>query len=490
MQRERRLSGGALVLSPSEENLRKMAEVPERDLGDTKSWLHDLAYQEHDNIDWTPEYPYWPHGHFTESNNGGHYIPFELGLNTDVLKRIEQGLGPRSTEPEDLVAPLRGYTAADSDEAQSGRDICNELLKVLQAWNEEIAEERYGRIEDENRDEAILEDMHRDELVDALDERGHILPYVRNNRRAQEDLEVNTERLQRAFWACRPEIAEFRDQTPYNIIAVWIANHLIATPNIETDPELWDILFKTMLAEAELQLDGRGFVNNKKAEIQDRLRSAIQDEEIKILSKQKNDLDVERLTRGAVMVISDLKRARENLHRTKLEEMEELAVIQSSQKSLLEKRLPDARNMLEQSCDPADAALETILGQRMEKLQAEQEMTQSVVQALGSLGKNSWIRVRKFSAHDIKDPVEKAAVLAERSDNPQTAEMMFKVTDENGQVSRTSRQVCQTLSRMQTSLEEVYAASKRRYQAYDVVLNRVGAVDEEGAEEEPEVAHR
>ena len=50
------------------------------------------------------------------------------------------------------------------------------------------------------------------------------------------------------------------------------------------------------------------------------------------------------------------------------------------------------------------------------------------------------------------------------------------------QVSGTSKQVCETLSRMQTSLEDVYAASKRRYQAYDVVYNRVGAVDEEGDE--------
>ncbi|KAF2657671.1 hypothetical protein K491DRAFT_677138 [Lophiostoma macrostomum CBS 122681] len=479
MERERRLSGGSF-----EDSVPGMLGVPERDLGDMKTWLEDLADQEQKKMDWTPEYPYTPLGYYTKGVDsattpaGRHFVPFELGLNTDVLRRIEQGRGPRPSEIEDLVDPLRVSTLDHSEETRPGGDTYDELLKVLEAWNEMIVAERYGYIQDDDRDEAILEDEHRDELVEALEERGHILPYVRTNQRAQVDLEKNTGRLQQAFRACRPEIGDFHDQTPYNIMAVWIVNHLVATPNIETDSELWDMLFRTMLAEAELQLDGREIVNDKKADIQARLRSASQagqTQEILRLKKERNDLDVERFTRGAVMVISDLKRARENLYRRKLKEMEGLAVIQTGQKSFVDSLLPDARDMLEQSCEPADAALKTVLGQRMEKLEAEQDMTRGVVQALGELGKNSLIRARKFSAQDIRDPGERAVVLAERLNNPKTAEMMFKVKDETEQVSSTSLVFCETLSRMQTSLGKVHAASKKRYQAYDVVYNRVEA---------------
>lgn len=466
--------------NPPPSALESLEIVPEKDLGDVKTWLDQLANEEQSNIDSMPEFTYQPLGHYTTRDNssdasaGDVFVPFELGLDTDVLRRIEWGDGPLLARSKDLVEMLRETDPKPSGEIPCSDQPYEELLEELRAWNKETVEQRYGTIDVENPDEAILEDDNRDELIEALSERRQTLASCQKVSRDECDsaLNKNTERVQRAFIACRPEVAEFADRSPYSVIVIWIANHLVATPRIDTDDELWMSLFKTLLAEANVTLPGWEVYIERKERIKSAQDRATDKGEKEQLKRKEVNLNKGRFLNAEIMVLDDLKRARRNLRQKKLEELEGLTAAQAGQKRYMTGLLSEPHEILEEKCDGADEWLQRIVRQLTEELDAQQLATQTNMAITKESADRSYTRVKKFSALDIKDPEERRAERRRRMARPETSTMMLGVTVDSEDMRKALQTARRHLSATDALLPDLYSAAKERYQAYDLAYAR------------------
>lgn len=441
-------------------------------LADLQDWLQKLAEEEESKIDRGIEFGPHQLGSIHDARGGellDHVDPgvlvdiwsSGLGMNTDVLIPIKQGLGPRLSKIKDLIAPFRRKTrecTAGSEHSSTG-ETYEDLLKILVEWNEYA----YNGDSIEQREELLL----------ALRERMHIIPVACGGQQKQDELTRNSKRLVQAIHGYRPETKEFSHQTPYHLMTVMVANVRIAEPDV--DHNLKELLIRTMLAEVQLNdkemARQRDYARNQL----DSARRMKNREELVRSEGEKHKLNLKHFEKGAKQVINDLQNARKMLRLTVLENVQELTVAQAGQKYFVASTLAPTHELLEKVCDEADAKLERAIRTQMDMSTAAQIAEETNIKVMRELSDDSWRRVRKFAAADIDDPVAREATFKERLDNPETAVMMLKVKEDNDRVRETSQLVVERLSVLDLSLNEIYKAAKDQMMAYEEVYSQVEA---------------
>lgn len=434
-------------------------------------WLKNLADQEQQKLDWTPEYSETIQARISEdhsdeirgpsgsSETSDRDLKPPSGLNTEVLKRISLGLGPRPGKVEDLLTDLRESTAGPRG------DTYEELSAMVQAWNG-------GLYTDGGRAE------QRDELLRALEERLSVAASVQAGDRPQKDLDQNDTRLLSALHAFRPETAKFENQSPYAILAAMIANTRIADPDIRFDLDLWHVVLKTMLTEVGFRFESE---IRRKKQIKAELASAHRTrnrEEVDRLTKEKQSLNLTLVNSGSQTLLNDLKRARRNLYQKTLEELMDLTAVQAGLKSCYTSLVPPTVDVLWEACEMADAELAQCLRSQMDVLELVRANQSINIDILRNLNDDSLRRARKFAAMDIGVRPVRQRVLGERKNDVRTAEMMLKIKEETEHVRDTSKMVLERVSGMEPALEQVYEAAKGNWQADDALYSRLDSDDD------------
>ncbi|KAH7109832.1 hypothetical protein B0J11DRAFT_586376 [Dendryphion nanum] len=419
-------------------------------LQDLREWLDHLADEQQSNIDMASECG----KEISTLRCTRHSLPSKDKI---ILDRISKGLGPRDVVREDLLTPFREF-----DPKKGFRDLISdygsyvELLEMLQAWNAAAIQKKYGH---GGKAENVSE------LIGALGVRTRALVRAVEGRGSSTML--NT-RVVQAIHAVYPETVDFLHKDPYSLVAMIIANRLVAEPDLQgTESALLDTMIANLLIESLFH------VNN--ADLAEQLRTAA---EMKWVRQRRDIAEMERIRRkrfGKVqfnkagkVVLDDLKRARRNLYMRKLKELQSLAIAQTSQKWYLENSPHVPSVILQEQCEDADSQLSRILRERMDTVEPLQESTHSKIESLKELGNRCYLRTRRFSALDRPEE-ERQHVLEERMGNPETSAMMMAVVDETRDIQRSITVVFRGIDHLEGALQDIWEAARYQLQTYEDV---------------------
>lgn len=428
-------------------------ELPE--LEDMRKQLAALADQEQMAIDWSPEYS-------NEQIKGS--TPQPAGMNTEVLERIALAKGPRPSKRDDILKPLRGGSTQPAEESY------NELRSMLQEWNRKVLLKRYGPYEKPNE---------RDNFLVALKEHISVLAKDQKSEIARKEFMQSLSFLRAALHAFRPEAQIFENQSVYTMLAALIANTMVADPDIRTDLELREMVLRTMLAEARYHIDGDiGMMKRRvRLEIEDARRNKDK-KELARLKEAKYEINTEEFREGCRILLQDLRTARMALFKKTLEDMKDLCVLHAAEKGCSEDLLESTFTTMYEQCEKTEAETQRVFNAQMDTLDLVCDANQSNLDVLRNLADDCLRRARKFSARDIKDPVQRAQVLAERLMHPGTAEMMFKVREETDFLKDASKLVLQRMPDIEHALEKILQAAKGQLQAYDALHTSIEVEEE------------
>ncbi|KAF2749869.1 hypothetical protein M011DRAFT_465530 [Sporormia fimetaria CBS 119925] len=425
-------------------------EVSIGSLKDARVWLFALADQEQKRVEFISE--------FKNDDGWVSEIALSSPLDTEILTRIAAGQVPAPKEQEDLLAPFR------EGNAERGGSSYEELTEVIHKWNQRVLREEFGN---GNRPD------QREELLYLLEERVRVVTCVKRGKCPKSDLEDNNGRLLAALHAFRPDTTRFATQRPYAILVTMVANTRIADPDIRLDPELWLNVWKALFVEVRFWLTETS-KEQKSLEQQLALAAACRDHKnIDRLRTERSLRDHEIKKQSARALLSDVKQARKNLYRRALDDLEELTIAQAAQKGLFDDRdAPEPADLYE-TCDAVDAELVRLFQDDGDVLRTACEATDANIDILRGMSADSYRRARKFAAMDIKDLAERAKVRKERMTHPGTATMMVNVKQETERMWATSKLVLRRVESMESKMQDIYAAAKRRLGAYDAVYNEV-----------------
>ncbi|KAF2873987.1 hypothetical protein BDV95DRAFT_565188 [Massariosphaeria phaeospora] len=413
------------------------SSTPEASLRDLQDWLSVLCLEERANNDWVPEYRFkrLTCSSALPRSSGQEKSPDTYpGLDTEVPWRIAKGLGPRPSNTKDLMEVFR--VPQIDDDAHSGvssfvEETYSQLSEILDGWNRHVSEENDGA-------------KARDELLAALEERRHLVGKVWKKLKRRKELDQQSARLLKALHAFRPEIATFKNQTPYDILVVIAANVRISKPDI--DQGIIDSIYRALLTEIRLHLDKR--LDAETARIRAGILAAARvsnQEEVNRLTTEKHSANLKMFGIAQETLIGDIRRARRNLWRKALRDLQSLTVLQAAQKWAIFNQTSLPAELLKEKCSKADV----------------------------NLNDRSVSRVLKLGARNVEDPVEQERV-KKRLQNPETANMMMGIREENREVGVTTKFMLGRLTSLESSLQEAYEATENSFREHDALLDTVG----------------
>ncbi|KAF1994550.1 hypothetical protein P154DRAFT_526989 [Amniculicola lignicola CBS 123094] len=453
--------GGALDTEDSWQSLSvdEVIETQEElDLQELQECLETICNEEQEGTDWTPEYK-------LERIQG-------LAIDTSILERIREGRGPRDrNSPEDLVGLLLGTVPEGGDDARLPDRAYSELQRKVQNWNLTVAkccgQSQPAEEEAEKANELIQVLRHRD-----------IIRHWTEKRSGSPYMETRTRDLERALQTYRPETAAFKDKTPYETMAILVVNDRIAEPHLGF--ELRENMIRVMWMEEYLSLE-QG-LRTKKAILKAEIEAARQDndqETVRRAEKQYRRLKSAMLEESASNVLRDLRCARRNLRGEVLRELQDLTVSYAGLKPVVVDKILAAPQLLNQLCEEADSHVNRVM-QQYDTVEAEIAIVETAIDVVKEVNGVSCSRLRKFSAGDIKDAAERERTRKQRMEEPETARVMFKMTQDMQIVHERTQAVRQKfLDKLDTSLQEVHEALKKQYLAYSELLDAVDGEDED-----------
>ncbi|KAF2642168.1 hypothetical protein P280DRAFT_517155 [Massarina eburnea CBS 473.64] len=443
----------------------------ELSLPELRCHLAGLVEKQQSTTDWEPEYDFNPHSN-VRCLGGGMFDGVEIrsaamAQESAMLRRIAKGLGTRTKEYEDLLAPLRDATSdedAFSTASSYREETYDEMLQVLLAWNRSVAP-----IEESDED--------RQELLDALEERDCLIDDAMQQH-DQRTLNRPAPRLLRALHAFRPETASFQHQEVADVLIMVIANLRVARPDI--DDHLKCAIFLTMMKEAMARMAFDKSYRKEKDRLHEERKAARAsgyDQEADRLLEEDRQLIRQNKKDRAEEMVDKIKFGRRGLYEKVLEEMQELAVLQAAQL--------EAASELRQSpvvFTKIEEAMESTDGDAIAEVGYRCACDDTSIAAMLELNRKCLIRTRKFEAHDIKEPEARRRVKRERMDNPRTVDMMLQVVDDTETVRRTSRLVLGHMENLETSLETILDGASERFRTYQGGMQLIGEIDPEHAE--------
>lgn len=448
---------------------------PESTLSTTRNWLEELCNEEQSKADSEPEYHFQrvvrhPEGAELPSFSGAESIhrdgltdilvkPPGLALKIEIVDRISRGEGPRDTRYNDLLAPLR----LNSDSPDRAIPYCTEtyrqLYDVLQKWNKHVG--------------SILDlSAEREELLEALNERAQLISKIEKGLKKRAVLDHPNPRLQQALRAFRPEIAGFENQSVFDILVMLVANLRVANPDL--DDETKCAIIRVVYREARLTLLSDKEYNAKKRDIQSKLESArrADDEaEVKRLNSQKHELQMQSHARRAETTIDFIRNARKDLYWKALLEMQDLALQQAGQKWAASERL-SAQEQSEQKRKDMEGALENTAKPLAHGIALCEAAVVDMANMAGLIHE-CIIRMRKTAALDLTDSAARDRVRKERMENPETALVMMKVSDNSKAVLPLPSLIMEHMSQIEGHLGKLSAAASYQFRVYDGILQRL-----------------
>jgi hypothetical protein len=287
-------------------------------LEEVRTWLGALCEEEQVQADWSDENEHQVGGH-TKSHGD-----IDWGLDTSVLSRIRKGHGPRPSEFEDLLWPLRMDDEAPRFSKQPRKETPKEMEEVLLKWNRHVG----IPVEDSEAREA---------LVKALFLRIDLLH--RSSCRSSADAHNETTyKLLHAIWRYRLETVSFETQDTCNLMTIMLAHLGYAIRDI--DQELKYLKFYALVADRQCLANIANAKTTRKLErhIMEAKLSGDMNSVLKY-ERQKKTWDLAVWQKNCDVVADRFKAARRNVELQGLKELQELTVLQTAQKTVLYERI-------------------------------------------------------------------------------------------------------------------------------------------------------
>ena len=427
-----------------------------------KSWLDQLCEHEQDQIDELlgndSNLPAGLNDKYTSqaSERYGKSADFS-SLDTTVLQRIREGRGPRDVIPEDLLATFR-----DNRPQNRGAETYGEMRKVLVSWNERMSG---GSKEDEDA---------RKVLKTAIETRTKLLKSFYHGLDRRRVLEESSAELLQGLTALRPEIADFKNQDPSDILIMMWANVRIAIPDL--DDELQLLTMKALINEVESKSHMKNA--DKLSGLARSLSVARLEQDTAEVERLKTKMQAfEQKMRETVVkkVIDKIKVMRKDLMRVKLKELQQLTKLQAAQKWAAHAKLRDSRHgqNLSRACDHADGKLQRVLQQQVPELKAHVQVIRNNANVLASMSTSLLFRAME-AGFFLED--EHSSTLVELA----KGEVKAYVTGTIADMLDAREEAAKLLDRMgvvESHLDVLLDAAKNQYRTYDGVL---GLLDQAG----------
>jgi hypothetical protein len=425
------------------------------------AWLDAECEKELDGVAWTADF---------EHNASKNDVPSK-GLNTEMLERIRRGHGPRPSRFEDLLAPLR---LTDSGKARrySKRPIketYESMEKTLRKWNKHIADPVYD------------DSKGRELLMDAMCGRIIFLNRALNERRSADAHEDTCRKLLHAIHVYRPETVNFGTEDPMGLLTIIIAHLGYAIPDIDDDLKyriLYTVVTEWGYSAHVTNEDTRRKYEEKIAHARKRgdVARAVKFEQ-KMAAWVSAGLKI-----NCDSIIARIKTARRNVELKGLKELQELTVLQTAQKLVLNDRITHKKPPYDalvprplwwaeqaDARDTADENLKEKTSEHLDDLDTSFRVVSRTADEMKDINNARVLtRARKFAGLDLKDvsEIERHRIVQERMANPGTVPMMTDamkgITENNGK----ARDAVESLTHMDRRVKELLGAVTRVHEEY------------------------
>ncbi|KAF2827875.1 hypothetical protein CC86DRAFT_201375 [Ophiobolus disseminans] len=441
-------------------------------LEEIRTWLNIKCEEEEAKLDWTPEYD-----HRARRDSAS-----KKGPSIAVLQRIRRGHGPRSSKFEDLLAPLR---LTDDGEAPRYRkrpigDTCKEMQDVLHEWNR-----RVGSVFSDNL-------PAREVLMDAMRDRIVFLDKAMETRWSASAHEGTCRKLLHAIHVFRPGTAGFDTQDPMELLTIIIAHLSYAIPDIDYDLK-YRMLY-TLVRERKYVASAFIANVNTKRNFEKKIAGAKELGNLMRAKEYKDKMDAWvrlGLQKNCNSIIQKVKIARRNIELRVLEEQQELAVLQTAQKLVLNDRIskkePPFDDLVPRSTwwperedirASANAHLKEKTSEHIDDLHASWRVTSRTTDEIKETNHARILtRAMKFDGRDLEDVTkdERQRVVRERMANPGTFMMMMDAAKSIIEVNGKAKEMAETASNMDRKLEEMLSAFTLVYDEYEALSKLVNS---------------
>ncbi|KAF1835816.1 hypothetical protein BDW02DRAFT_638297 [Decorospora gaudefroyi] len=441
-------------------------EALEANLEDTKAWLDKLCQEEEAK---------------TTSRSDGGYGDFdsqaqvikklisqqkEPGMDTSVLERIRRGEGIRDKIYEDLLAPLRLQMQPVETE-ESYKD----MESVLLAWNQHVASNSGDNVGARQAFIAALRNRIKavDKVLAISSDEKNIDQFDRVGQIGI--LEPSERQLLKAIHAYRPEMRDFKDQDPFNmLIVMWVHIHK-ANPDITGDDDWMYLMYKVLNGETELERRFEREAERRKFQV--RKETAIREGDLDGVAhftrrwRVYNDRLAEIARQG---IIAKFRCARQQLGNKVLDELLELTVLQSAQQWAGRDTRPGDwsppwTELLDKYAE-ADARMDEKFESHFPDVEATFEVSAGQIEEMTTIHDMVLTRTLKFAGVDLvgMDESEKDSLIEARLNDPVTATMMEQTLNGVLESKRVAQQILRHVGGMEESLHELSGAAKTKYQ--------------------------
>jgi hypothetical protein len=447
-------NGSSLLLGASLEELR--------------AWLDAQCEKEQAQIDWSDEHERLSKGRIKDHNN------ISEGPDTSVLSRIRAGYGPRSSNFEDLLWPLRLDRESPRFSKQPRKESQKELEDVLLKWNRHVG----VPVEDSEAREALVKALFL--RIDLLD---------RSSCRSSADAHNETcGKLLHAIWAYRLETVMFETQDTCNLLTIILAHLGHAIPDI--DQELKYLMFYTLVAERQCLAN---ITNARTARKLERLitEAKLGGDMNSMLKyeRQKKTWDLAVWQKNCDVVADRVKIARRNVELQGLKELQELSVLQSAQKIVLAERIarddPPSDLYIPRSswlhgnadaCDTATTAMNASVDEHLSDILAGLKVATRNIDTMKDVTQARVLtRAMKFAGLDLKDhsAAEKKRVVKARMAEPETGKMMRDAYQAIIETNDKGRETVDLIRGMDDRLEQVLQVAEEVRKEHAELARRV-----------------
>jgi hypothetical protein len=425
------------------------------------AWLDAECEKELDAVAWTADFE-----HIAIRND----VPSK-GLKTDILERIRRGHGPRPSRFEDLLAPLR-LTDSGKTRRYSKRPIketYKSMEKTLREWNKHVADPVYD------------DSKGRELLMDAMCGRIIFLNRALNERRSADAHEDTCRKLLHAIHVYRPETVDFETEDPMDLLTIIIAHRGYAIPDIDNDLK-YRILY-TLVTEwgYSAHVANEDLRRKYEEKIADARKRGDVARAVKFEQKMGAWISA-GLKKNCDSIIARIKTARRNVELKGLKELQELTVLQTAQKLVLNDRIthkkPPYDALVPRSVwwaeragalDAADQNLQEKIKEHLQDLDTSFRAVSRTADEMKDVNNARVLtRARKFVGLDLKDvsEIKRERIVQQRMAHPGTVPMMTDamkgITENNGK----ARDAVESLTHVDRRLEELLEAVTRVHEEY------------------------
>jgi hypothetical protein len=432
--------------------------LPSGNLREVRAWIETLCDAEQASIHWSSEYEY-------RTIDTGKSRTSRPGPDTEILRRIRRGDGPRKRVYEDLLAPLRSKGPGKTRESENpyANESYEDMRNVLKAWNRRVS----GEIENDTEG--------RQMLARAITERDTALSEEEKGIHDVEALQHSSQHMLDALKVLRPEVASFKNQDPLGILMIMWVNVRATIPDM--DDELKYLTMKAIVREvvSQSQLTNR----RKRLAIESRIWAArlLGDmTEVERLKARLGAFDRKVFEVAIKRLIDKIRLGRRVLMKEALKGLQDMTVVQAGQKWAAYSK--QTATLMEQSntCAEADDNLQLICCQGLEELEGLAYVAQINLSKLADLSASSMSRALEPGVASINGSTAEDKVQLNWHDLVIHYEgSIADIVAARGE----ARNLLKRMRKMESALDRVLTAAQTQYREYDGLLGLVSRKEEE-----------